>query len=154
MPKAWCGAFKVSLLFYAVKGLSGFSAVTEDRPDLAQKLVEDPMTRQKRHIRLGEDHKGRQVHPDRDVWVLRVVDVRGEVLNATADADSVLQLLKLRLAYLRKGQGDTGYATLDCIFELARRLHGRAQHEAAEGLYRECLAGCQGLRGSCTPHPR
>ena len=42
------------------------------RPDIAGKLVADPVTGEERPIALGEDYKGRPVDRDRDVWVLQV----------------------------------------------------------------------------------
>ena len=62
----------------------------------------------------------------------------GRVQNAAADADSVLELLKLRLRKLRASGGED-VLTADCMYELARRLKGRARYEEAEELYRECL---------------
>ena len=62
----------------------------------------------------------------------------GEVQNAAADADSILSVLQLRLRKLRASPGED-LPTAECMFELARRLKGRARYEEAEELYRECL---------------
>ena len=58
--------------------------------------------------------------------------------NAAVDADSVLELLQLRLEKLRASAGND-VPTAGCMYELARRLKGRAQYKEAEELYRECL---------------
>ena len=58
--------------------------------------------------------------------------------HAAADADSVLELLQLRLRKLRASAGED-LPTADCMFELARRLKGRARYGEAEELGRECL---------------
>lgn len=57
--------------------------------------------------------------------------------HAAAEADSVLELLQLRLRKLRASADDL--PTADCMFELARRLQGRARYGEAEELGRECL---------------
>ena len=106
---------------------------------MARKLVQDKGVQ--RHVRLGEDYQGRAVHRGRDVFLLCVVSTSGEVQNASAEADGVLQLLKLRLALLRKSKGDRDAATMECMSELGRRMQGRAVHQEAETLMRECLAG-------------
>ena len=62
----------------------------------------------------------------------------GEVQNAAADADSILDLLQLRLRKLPASAGED-VPTGECMFELARRLDGRARYEEAEELYRKCL---------------
>ena len=62
----------------------------------------------------------------------------GSVQNAATDADSVLDVLKLRLQKLRASTGED-VLTANCMFELARRLEGRARYGEAEKLYRECL---------------
>ena len=58
--------------------------------------------------------------------------------HAAADADSVLELLQLRLRKLRASAGED-LPTADCMFELAPRLRGRARYGEAEELDRECL---------------
>ena len=58
--------------------------------------------------------------------------------HAAADADAGLDLLQLRLRKLRASAGED-VPTADCMYELARRLKGRARYEKAEELYRECL---------------
>ena len=75
------------------------------RPDLARKVVEDPVTGQQRPVALGEDYKGRPVDRDRDVWVVRIADERGQVRHAEAGADGLLRLLETRLSLLRQ-RGD------------------------------------------------
>ena len=52
--------------------------------------------------------------------------------------DSVLDLLQLRLRKLRASAGED-VLMADCMFELARRLYGRARYGEAEKLDRECL---------------
>ncbi|CAE7246149.1 METTL4 [Symbiodinium sp. CCMP2592] len=64
-------------------------------PEFAAKTVEEGG--QRRQIRLGEDYKGRPVDRERDVWVLRVTDDRGEVCNGTADSDLVLDILRAHI---------------------------------------------------------
>ena len=58
--------------------------------------------------------------------------------HATTDADSVLDVLQLRLQKLRASTGED-VLTANCLFELARRLQGRARYGEAKKLYRECL---------------
>ena len=58
--------------------------------------------------------------------------------NAVTDADSVLDVLQLRLQKLRASRGED-VLTANCMSELARRLQGRARYGEAEKLYRECL---------------
>ena len=58
--------------------------------------------------------------------------------HAAADADAILDLLQLRLEKLR-ASADEDVPTANCMYELARRLTGRARYEEAEELYRECL---------------
>ena len=58
--------------------------------------------------------------------------------NAATDADSVLDVLQLRLQKLRASRGED-VLTANCMSELARRLQGRARYGEAEKLYRECL---------------
>ena len=62
----------------------------------------------------------------------------GRVQHAAADADAVLDLLQLRLEKLRGSAGED-VPTADCMYELARRLKGRARYGEAEERYRECL---------------
>ena len=62
----------------------------------------------------------------------------GSVQHAATDADSVLDVLQLRLQKLRASTGED-VLTANCMYELARRLHGRARYGEAEKLYRECL---------------
>ena len=68
----------------------------------------------------------------------------GRVQNAAADADAILDLLQLRLRKLRASAGED-VPTADGMYELARRLKGRARYEEAEELYRECLRIRPGL---------
>ena len=58
--------------------------------------------------------------------------------DADTKADSFLDLLQLRLEKLR-ACADEDLPTADCMYELARRLHGRARYQEAEELYGECL---------------
>ena len=58
--------------------------------------------------------------------------------HAAADADFVLELLQLRLRKLRASAGED-LPTADSMYELARRLHGRARYGEAEELYNQCL---------------
>ena len=62
----------------------------------------------------------------------------GSLQHATIDADSVLDVLRLRLRKLRASTGED-VLTVDCMLELARRLEGRAKYGEAEKIYRECL---------------
>ena len=64
--------------------------------------------------------------------------------DADTKADSFLDLLQLRLEKLR-ASADEDVPTANCMYELARRLHGRARYEEAEELYRESLGICPGL---------
>ena len=64
--------------------------------------------------------------------------------HAAADADSVLDLLQLRLRKLRASAGED-VLMADCMFELARRLEARAHYGEAEELCRECLQICLDL---------
>ena len=89
----------------------------------------------------GQDYKGRPVHPNRDVWVVRIADASGELQHAAADADGLLDLLQRRLSNLRESVGNDDVRTLKCMFDLAVRLQGRARLKDAESLYRECLQG-------------
>ncbi|CAJ1408785.1 unnamed protein product [Effrenium voratum] len=72
----------------------------------------------KRNLSLGEDYKGRAVHGNRDVWVVRLADERGSAHDAVAEADAVLKLLRLRLEKLRLELGDDHASTLGCMSEL------------------------------------
>ncbi|CAE7793105.1 KLC1 [Symbiodinium sp. CCMP2456] len=137
-PQGHRAAFCVPIL--APKAVA-FNIFERQTPDMIQKIVQDPDTGKQRPIGLGEDYRGRPVHRDRDVFVLRVENTSGEVQNASAGADGLLRLLRLRLAHLRDTRGDVDEATLFCMFELGRRLGGRALYEEAETLMRECLAG-------------
>ena len=74
------------------------------------------------------------------LWPLRGAE-DGNVQDAAANADAVLDLLQLRLRKLRASAGED-VLMADCMFELARRLHGRARYGEAEELYRECLRIC------------
>ena len=94
------------------------------RPELAKKVV-----------RLGEDYKGMPVDRARDVWVVRVVDGAGEVRHASAKADTVLRLLRLRLA-----KSDDVPTSCAIRWELARRLQGRGLLSEAEETLKKCLS--------------
>ncbi|CAE7228553.1 klc-2, partial [Symbiodinium microadriaticum] len=128
-----------------------YNIFEKQAPDLAQKIVLDPDTGEERRINLGEDYRGRKVDPGRDVWVLQVTDDMGKVKHAGAEADGLLRLLRLRLANLRRELGDDAEITLDCMDELGTRLLGRALHEEAEQLYKECLRGRRAKLGE--EHP-
>ncbi|CAL1136671.1 unnamed protein product [Cladocopium goreaui] len=117
-------------------------------PDMAEKTVKDSAG-QERPIKLGEDYLGQPTHRNRDVWVIRV-ETDGNVQDAAANADAVLDLLQLRLRKLRASAGED-VLMADCMFELARRLHGRARYGEAEELYRECLRICQAKLGEDHP---
>ncbi|CAE7467834.1 Klc [Symbiodinium natans] len=94
------------------------------QPELAKKVV-----------RLGEDYKGMPVDRARDVWVVRVVDGAGEVRHASAKADTVLRLLRLRLA-----KSDDVPTSCAIRWELARRLQGRGLLSEAEETLKKCLS--------------
>ena len=51
--------------------------------------------------------------------------------DAAANADAVLDLLQLRLRKLRASAGED-VLMADCMFELARRLDGRARYDSKE----------------------
>ena len=68
----------------------------------------------------------------------------GEVQHAAAEADSILDLLQLRLRKLRASAGED-VLMADCMVELAMRLYGRAHYGEAEELYRDCLRICLDL---------
>ena len=130
-------AFCVPIL--APKAMA-YNIFERQTPDLAQKTVASDEGGPERLVRLGEDYKGRAVDPSRDVWVVRATDDSGAVSNVSAEADSLLQLLRLRLAHLRKEKRDADEYTLHCMHDFARRLNARAQYDEAESLYRECWA--------------
>ena len=100
-----------------------------------------------RPIQLGEDYKGRPVHRNRDVWVIRIPNDHGEAQHATATADSLLDVLQLQLRNMRRELGSQHLMTLGCMTVLARRLQGQHRHEEAERLYREALEGYKSSRG-------
>ncbi|CAL1136673.1 unnamed protein product, partial [Cladocopium goreaui] len=106
-------------------------------PDMAEKTVKDSAG-QERPIKLGEDYLGRPVHRNRDVWVIRVETDFWMGKCSMQRPDSVLDLLQLRLRKLRASAGED-VLMADCMFELARRLYGRARYGEAEKLDRECL---------------
>ena len=97
-PSGHRGSFCIPLL---VPKALAFNIFARQTPDLVQKRVQDKKTGQQRKVRLGEDYKGKPVHRSRDVWVVRITDDDGKVRHATAEADSMLQLLQRRLAHLR-----------------------------------------------------
>ena len=112
-PQGHRAAFCIPML--APKAMA-YNIFERQTPDMAQKIVQDRKTNEERRIALGEDYKGRAVDRDRDVWVLRIQDSAGEVQHASAEADGLLELLRLRLAHLREAKGNMDKATLDCIF--------------------------------------
>jgi len=118
-------------------------------PDMAKRTVKDSAG-QERPIKPGEDYKGRPVHCNRDVWVTRV-ETDGEVQHAAADADSILDLLQLRVRKLLDSVGED-LATAACMYELARRLDGRGRYPEAFKCYRECLRIRTEKLGEDHPH--
>ena len=64
------------------------------------------------------------------LWPLRGAE-DGEVQHAAAEADSILDLQQLRLRKLRASAGED-VLMADCMFELARRLDGRARYDSME----------------------
>ena len=92
-----------------------------------------------RPLALGEDYKGRAVHRNRDVWVVRLESDGGAVQHATAEAEGLIQLLQLRLSKLRGRLENEHFVALDCMDQLANRLDGRGRHSEAEELWRQCL---------------
>ena len=90
-------------------------------------------------VRLGEDYKGKPVDRARDVWVVRVANDAGQVHNVSAEADGLVQLLRLRLKHLHATRGSDNVDTLACMQELATRLEKRVQLQEAEELFRESL---------------
>ncbi|CAE7570368.1 Klc, partial [Symbiodinium sp. CCMP2456] len=112
-----------------------FSIFERQTPDL-----------QARGVPLGTDSKGREVHRNRDVWVVRFSD-DGGVRNAVAKTDGILDLLQLRLGKLQENPRSKEQDTTDCMLEVARRLRGRGRYQETEQLYRDCLARCQAKKG-------
>ncbi|CAE7359291.1 Klc, partial [Symbiodinium sp. KB8] len=112
-----------------------FSIFERQTPDL-----------QARGVPLGTDSKGREVHRNRDVWVVRFSD-DGVVRNAVAKTDGILDLLQLRLEKLQgdprsKQQaknGITSHDTLATMNNLAGTLQDQGKLDEAEPLFRECL---------------
>eukprot|EP00439_Symbiodinium_sp_Y106_P065855 s537_g10.t1 len=135
-PAGHRAAFCVPML---VPRAMAYNIFERQTPDLAEKRVQDEATGEERPIRLGEDYKGRPVDRRRDVWVVRVSDGGGAVGHASAEADGVLRLLRLRLTRLREQLGDDHDDTFGCMDELGRRLYSRSQLDEAEGLWRQVL---------------
>ncbi|CAE7943371.1 Nphp3, partial [Symbiodinium necroappetens] len=108
-------------------------------PDIAAKVVED-RNGETRHVRLGEDYKGRPVHSNRDVWIIRIAEA-GAVGHAHASTDDVINLLERRLAKLRMSAGSLDSKTFDCLSELGHRYQSRARFDEAERLLREAFEG-------------
>ncbi|CAE7614463.1 nphp3 [Symbiodinium sp. CCMP2456] len=94
---------------------------------------------QARNVPLGSDYKCREVHRNRDVWVVRIEGDKG-VKNAEARSEMLLNLLQLRLSKLKQRHGDDSEDALKCMQELASRLKSRGRFDEAEMLYREHLA--------------
>jgi len=109
-------------------------------PDMKEKQVVEA-DGQARSLRLGEDQHGREVHRNRDIWVVSVTDNEGFVRHAEASADALIELLRRRMAHCTISLGAEDLETLSSKFELALRLKGRAQYQEAEALLREVLEG-------------
>ncbi|CAE7328763.1 Nphp3 [Symbiodinium necroappetens] len=115
-----------------------YNIFEKQTPDMKAKRVTDKSGKE-RPLALGEDYKGRAVHRNRDVWVVRLASEGGIVQHATAEAEGLIQLLQLRLSKLRGRLGNEDCATLDCMDQLADRLNGRGRHSEAEELRRQAL---------------
>ena len=119
-----------------------YNIFEKQTPDMKAKRVTDKSGKE-RPLALGEDYKGRAVHRNRDVWVVRLAGEGGVVQHATAEAEGLIQLLQLRLSKLRGRLGNEDCATLDCMDQLADRLNGRGRHSEAEELRRQALENRQ-----------
>ncbi|CAE7524875.1 NPHP3 [Symbiodinium sp. CCMP2592] len=131
--RTWSGRSGHCIPLVVPAGLA-YNIFERQTPDMQEKRLECDGGRP---IALGEDYKGRAVDRNRDVWVIRITDQTGQILNALHDAEAFVSLLRTRLEKLRLQSNGEGIAT--CIMELAQRLAARGQHEESEDLYRECL---------------
>jgi len=120
-------------------------------PDMQEKRITEKDGRV-RSLGFGEDHKGRSIHGNRDIWVVRFTDHEGAVQHAEASAQTLVELLQKRLAFLQSSFGNEDLKTLRCKMELGRRLHGRAAHEQAKVLYVEALDASRKKLGNEHPH--
>eukprot|EP00929_Paragymnodinium_shiwhaense_P008749 TRINITY_DN11270_c0_g1_i8.p1 TRINITY_DN11270_c0_g1~~TRINITY_DN11270_c0_g1_i8.p1 ORF type:complete len:307 (+),score=34.54 TRINITY_DN11270_c0_g1_i8:270-1190(+) len=120
-------------------------------PDMQKKRVKQEGGGE-RSIALGEDCKGREVHGNRDVWVIRVEDESGAVIDASCSVATFVSLLKKRLVKLRRRRGDTDPMTLQCISGLAAWVMSRSDFEEAEPLLREALHGYRMKLGDMHPN--
>lgn len=88
---------------------------------------------------VGTDYKGRVVHHNRDVWVMRVEE-NLSVQNATAKADGIVDLLQTRLRKWQALRGKDDSQCLGCMDELGQRLTCRGRFDEAEPYCRESVA--------------
>ncbi|CAJ1447760.1 unnamed protein product [Effrenium voratum] len=131
-PQGHRAAFCVPLI---VPKDMAYNIFERQTPDISGRLVDG-----KRRIALGEDYKGRKVHSNRDVWVIRI-EGGGEVQHAKMKGDALANVLEKRLQKLWSA-GIAG--RLDCMAELAERYQGRARFGDAEPLLTQIYAECQG----------
>ena len=90
-PQGHRAAFCVPLI---VPKDMAYNIFERQTPDISGRLVDG-----KRRIALGEDYKGRKVHSNRDVWVIRI-EGGGEVQHAKMKADALANVLEKRLQKL------------------------------------------------------
>ncbi|CAE7399376.1 klc-2 [Symbiodinium natans] len=146
-PQGHRAAFCIPLI---VPKNTAYFIFERQTPDMAMRRVQDASGIY-RPVGLGEDYRGRPVHRNRDVWVVRVADALGTPGNASVAADALAEVVRIRLCRLRRHLGNEDYETLSCIFELGRRLQGRSEFKQAEELYRESLQGLRRLLGEDHP---
>lgn len=119
-------------------------------PDMKQRCIQGEDGRE-RAVKLGEDYKGREVHSNRDVWVVRLMDENGQVKHATAANRGLIDLLTLRLSKLRTTQKLSDTQAFDCAMELGFRLLSRGRFNEAEGLLQDCYKECKKELGDVHP---
>ncbi|CAE7709380.1 KLC2 [Symbiodinium microadriaticum] len=119
-------------------------------PDMKQRCIQGEDGRE-RAVKLGEDYKGREVHSNRDVWVVRLMDENGQVKHATAANRGLIDLLTIRLSKLRTTQKLSDTQAFDCAMELGFRLLSRGRFNEAEGLLQDCCKECKKELGDVHP---
>ncbi|CAE7461869.1 Klc4, partial [Symbiodinium necroappetens] len=119
-------------------------------PDMKQRCIQGEDGRE-RAVKLGEDYKGREVHSNRDVWVVRLMDENGQVKHATAANRGRIDLLTIRLSKLRTAQKLSDTQAFDCALELGFRLLSRGRFHEAEGLLQDCYKECKKELGDVHP---
>jgi len=58
---------------------------------------------------LGRDHKGRLVHPNRDVWVVRLLDQQQNVTHAHVQTDCIIAIRRKQVESLARGCGSANH---------------------------------------------